>query len=325
MAKIKVTQGGTTVQVGNNDVVEMLIPGGGDVTIEAKNSSTSKFTVSFRDDTESDIANIDLSTFSQDLQIEIKQYDPSDGINLIGAFNQAIDPNNPDQFTFQYVGADGNTYTGFVQAKDGGEKDFTTNPPPITICFGAGTLIDTPEGPIPIEHLAPGDFVITRDNGAQQVRWIGQRRLDSFDLATVPGIRPVRVNKNALGDNFPSSDLILSPQHRVLISDWRAELLFGSEEVMVPIKALINDKDICVAMDMASVHYFHLLFDTHEVVFSNGIPSESLYAGKVALGAVSDEVFKIFPELADEKSVYGETACKVIKTYEASALRSYAA
>jgi hypothetical protein len=321
VAKIKVTQDGTTVQVGNDDVVDVLIPGGGEVTIEAKNSNTSKLTVSFDDDTQSDIVNIDLSTFSQNLQIDIKQYDPTDVINLLGAFNQSIDPNNPDEYTFQYVGADGNTYTGFVQAKDGGEKDFTQGV--ITICFGEGTLIRTPNGPVRVEDLTAGDLVNTRDHGPLPVRWIGNRRLGTLDLTRHPELRPVRVLQGALGRNRPSRDLILSPMHRVLISDWRAEFLFGTDEVMVPIKSLVNDHDIRILSDATGVNYYHLLFDQHEVIFSNGLMTESLYAGKMALGAVSNEVFEIFPELAEESFAYGPTACKVIKTFEAYAMRAY--
>ena len=109
MALIVVTVTGTTVVVGDNDVVRIDIPGGGEVTIVAEpGGNVDKVNIKFVDDSQADTLNIDLSTFSEpDLQITIKNYDPSDKINLDGAFNQYVDPDDVDEFQFEYYGVGG--------------------------------------------------------------------------------------------------------------------------------------------------------------------------------------------------------------------------
>lgn len=290
MAIIRVTQSGTTVAVKNGDKVVVDIPGGGDVTIVAANASARRFTVEFVDDTHSDNVTVDLATFSApNLHMDIRDYDPSDSVNLSGAFNQNVDPNNVDEFNFDYIGADGQTHSGFVRAKDVGERDFTTDPAPIIICFGRGTQIETIDGPKAIETLKPGDLVLTYDTSISAVKWIGSSTVSAYDLATWQSLRPIRVARDAFGKGRPAKETLLSPNHRVLLHGWRAELLFGEAEVIVPIKALVDGKTVTLADDVAEVEYFHLLLEQHEIVFANGMLSESLFLGDQALLALSDD------------------------------------
>ena len=253
MATITVTVTGTTVMVGDGDTVIIDIPGGGEVTIIADpNDNVDKVKIEFVNDSEADTVNIDLSTFSEDdLHIDIKDYDPTDSIHIQGAFNRYVDPDDVDEYSFEYVGADGETYTGFVHAKDKDEDDFTAADPPIIICFGKGTLIETGIGCVPVEDLRIGDFVETADNGPALIRWIGKTTLDTLALTRAPHLRPVLVRRDALGVGCPMQDLVLSPNHRVLISDWRAQIFFGEDEVLVPIKSLIDGKSILVDHDVS--------------------------------------------------------------------------
>lgn len=326
MATITVTEPGTTVVVGDGDKVVIDIPGGGDVTIVADpNDNVDKFTIEFVDDTQADTANIDLSTFSEnDLHIDIKKYDPTDTINLTGAFNRYVDPNETDEYTFDYVGADGQTYSAFVHAKDNGEKDFLDPNSPIIICFGAGTLIETDTGPLAVELLRTGDCVKTWTNETEPVRWIGCSRHDSLSLARSPELRPIRVRGGAFGGGLPYRDLILSPNHRVLISDWRAELLFGEDEVLVPIKALIDGDRIAVDDTVASVAYYHLLLDRHRVIFSNGLPTESLLVAGQSLAALSAEasaeLHQIFGRAGIDAMLEGLPDRPIVKTRDALAM-----
>ncbi|MDJ0826185.1 MAG: Hint domain-containing protein [Rhodobacter sp.] len=148
------------------------------------------------------------------------------------------------------------------------------------ICFAAGTRIRTGRGEVRVEALRVGDRIKTKDNGFQPLRWIGRSRVP----ATGDGA-PVRIMAGALGN---TRDLRVSPQHRLLISDWRAELLFGEAEVLVRAKHLVNGDTIhrCPA---ARVTYYHLLFDEHELVFSEGIPSESLQPGEIGLETLAED------------------------------------
>ncbi len=140
-------------------------------------------------------------------------------------------------------------------------------PPP---CFTPGTQIETDQGARLIETLTPGTMIRTLDNGFQPLVaklsriWVGQDH----------GC-PVRFMPNALGAH---GELIVSPQHRMLLRGWRAELLFGEPEVLVPAKHLING-DMIHAFPMERVTYIHLLMDRHEIIHANGCLTESFDLG----------------------------------------------
>ncbi|MFC0341199.1 Hint domain-containing protein [Paracoccus niistensis] len=170
-------------------------------------------------------------------------------------------------------------------------------------CFVAGTLILTEDGERAVESFSVGDGVVTRDDGARLIRWIGSRKVSAAELTRNPRLRPIRVRAGALGENTPSSDLLVSPQHRVLVRSKTAQKMFGTEEVLVAAKQLVLLDGIDIAEDVESVEYFHILFDRHEVVISNGAETESLYTGPEALKSVGkaarEEIFALFPELRD--------------------------
>ncbi|MEH6360522.1 MAG: Hint domain-containing protein, partial [Amylibacter sp.] len=302
MAVIVITTPGT-YYVGDNDKVVIKIPGGGEVTLQAyPNETVNNFTVSFEGDDHSDHVIIDLPTFSaDDLQIDIKQYDPTDIVTLIGSTNGGVDPDDSSEFDFEYVGADGETHTGFIHAKDGSEQDFTSDPSPITICFTPGTLIATPRGAILVEDLRVDDLVITADNGLQAVRWIGRKRITGARLMAYPKLRPIRIRKDAFGPGIPHRDMHVSPQHRMLIDAGRVLINHGERKVLAPAKGLINDYSITVDYDIKQTEYIHLLFDRHEIIFANGAATESFHPGHMAMSSIDEaprtELFEVFPEL----------------------------
>ena len=182
------------------------------------------------------------------------------------------------------------------------------------ICFAAGTLIETPSGPRAVERLRPGDPVSTHDGRAVVLRWQGIRR-----YRPAAGDGPIRFRAGALGN---ARDLVVSPQHRLYLSDWRAELLFGVDGVLVAAKDFVDGVRV-VRERVDVVTYVHLMFDRHEIILSEGIPTESLYPGPRALenlpDATRDELMAIFPELACGVS-YGTAAAPLLKSYEARAL-----
>ncbi|WP_204112862.1 Hint domain-containing protein [Shimia biformata] len=170
-------------------------------------------------------------------------------------------------------------------------------------CFVVGTLIDTPDGPRPIESLKPGDLVSTLDNGPMPLRWTGRRTVDGRDIHA-----PVRIAEGVFGAR---RDHFVSPQHRILVQGWRAELLFGEPQMLVPAKALINDGSI-KRVPCRLVTYVHLLFDDHQVVTGDGVASESFFPGDEGLNGLGadtqQELVSLFPELADKRTWKGETA-----------------
>ncbi len=186
---------------------------------------------------------------------------------------------------------------------------------PFVVCFARGTLICTDKGEVAVENLALGDLVLTRDDGLQPIRW---RSSQTVDART--SLAPILIKAGALGNDH---DLRVSPQHRMLISDWRAELLFGESEVLVAAKNLVNDTNILRA-PADSVEYFHFMFDKHQLVCANGTWSESFFPGNFALRAIEngprDELFGVFPELRQGADNYGPAARTSPKPVEARLL-----
>ncbi|ASM73593.1 Hint domain-containing protein [Sulfitobacter sp. DFL-23] len=175
----------------------------------------------------------------------------------------------------------------------------------LLICFAEGTMILTQKGERPIEALRIGDLVATLDHGFRPIRWIGARELSQADIASAPNLNPIRIKAGTLGDCSPITDLLVSPQHRVLVRSKIARRMFGADEVLIAAKQLCEIDGIEVAKDITSFKYYHMLFDQHEVVYSNGAETESLYTGPEALKSVSnearEEILNLFPELKDAK------------------------
>lgn len=185
-------------------------------------------------------------------------------------------------------------------------------------CLCRGTLIDTYHGAMPVEELLVDDLVMTKDDGFQPLRWIGTIRVQAKGR-----MAPVRIASGAIGN---TRSLVVSQQHRLLISDWRAEFLFGEREVLVPAKSLVNDSDIWVQAGGA-VDYFHLIFDRHQIIYAEDSPSESFLPGPEGLegieAAARDEILDLFPQLAANPDRYGPPARLILKPYEVKALQDY--
>lgn len=175
-----------------------------------------------------------------------------------------------------------------------------------TVCFAAGTMIRTADGLVPIEHLHVGAMVTTMDHGEQPIRWMGSRTLTLTELMLKPKLKPVRISAGALGDGLPCCDLIVSPQHRVMVRSTIATRMFGMAEVLIPAHKLTGTLGISVIDDATQVTYLHLLLDRHEILFSNGAATESLYPGPQTLAGLAPEalaeIVYLFPELAKGKT-----------------------
>jgi len=182
----------------------------------------------------------------------------------------------------------------------GAKLDFDAFPdtPPAVPCFVKGTLIKTEDGPRAIETLRVGDLIKTAHNGLQPIRWIGSRT-----VAGLGRFAPIRIGAGTLGNR---RDLWVSPQHRMVVGDWRTEFYFGTKEAFVAAKHLVNGSTIR-QNPCPQVTYYHLAFDTHEVVFAEGARSESLHLGKTAIASLPKdaqrELFDLFPELEMDSSL----------------------
>jgi len=184
------------------------------------------------------------------------------------------------------------------------------------VCFGRGSMIRMADGTEkPVEALVEGDMVLTRDNGAQPVRWVGGRTVAAFGH-----LAPIVIQSGALGNK---ADLIVSPQHRMLIADWRAEVMLGTHEVLVKARDLTNS-DTIYRREGGVVEYFHILFDTHEIIYAEGIPSESLHINRKTLDSLAEdsraEIIELFPDIVETPQISALASRMSLKSYEASAL-----
>jgi hypothetical protein len=132
-----------------------------------------------------------------------------------------------------------------------------------TACFCRGTLIRTPDGETPIEQLNRGDMVLTASGAARPVAWTGHRRLDLSKHARPWDVRPVRIGRGAFGEGLPHRDLWVSPGHNIA---WKG--------VLLPASLLINDRSIR-QVQADEVEYWHVELETHDIIFSEGLASES--------------------------------------------------
>ena len=174
-----------------------------------------------------------------------------------------------------------------------------------------------------MEDLRAGDRVITRDNGMQEIRWAGAKRVDAATLKAAPHLRPVLVRAGALGAGLPERDMMVSPNHRLLVANDRSALYFDEREVLASAKHLV-DGDGVQRVDALGVTYVHFMFDHHEVVLSNGAWTESFQPGEMALkgveAAAAREIYQLFPELEQGSDSFA-AARRTLKAHEARMLR----
>lgn len=194
----------------------------------------------------------------------------------------------------------------------------------VLICVLRGTLIATSDGDRRVEELRPGDLILLHDGRTEPVSWIGSRVLSAEELSADPDLRPILIRANALGPERPQRDLRVSPQHRVLVEGAGPALLFGEDAVLAPAKALVDGKAVMVDTRAEDVEYFHIMFARHEVMVTEGLPSESFYPGDYSLGALGEaarqELLTLFPELSTGVASYGPAAFPALRPREARVL-----
>ena len=138
---------------------------------------------------------------------------------------------------------------------------------PITACFAAGTRIATARGEIAVQHLSPGEPVLTvTPDGPmpRPIRWIGQAALDLGRHPQAERIAPVRVRAGAFADGVPRRDLRLSPDHAVFL-----------EGALIPVRLLLNGASIVQERRTGRIRYYHVELDAHAVLLAEGLAAES--------------------------------------------------
>ena len=216
-------------------------------------------------------------------------------VNADGTITVVSDyQDNPGAASFSYEVAnqDGITDVGFVTGQ-------------IVPCFVAGARIETARGLIRVQDVTVGDLVLTLDSGYQPVRWHGRRHV------VRPGaLAAVQIPAGAFGTH---GALAVSPQHRLYLTGWRAELYCGVDEVLVKAMHLVRAGRLRQDLPDVAVTYHHLLFDRHQIICAEGLWSESYHPGPATLAdhdpETREELFTLFPELATDPAYgYGPIA-----------------
>lgn len=173
---------------------------------------------------------------------------------------------------------------------DGGESadaQFNAGQANTPTCFAAGTLIETLLGPRKVEVIRPGDYVLTRDHGYQRVLW---RRCGTQAMDRVArDEKPVLIKAGSLGRGRPCQDLIVSPQHRILVGEAGQLSDVFPNEVLAPAKGLTGRCGIRHMMGRRELTWVHFACTRHEIVQANGCWSESLLLGKVAQSGLTPD------------------------------------
>ncbi len=195
---------------------------------------------------------------------------------------------------------------------------------PTVICFTPGTRLRTETGDKAIEDFGLGDRLLTRDDGPQEVLWTGHRRMSGARLFAMPDQRPIRLRRGALGLDRPDEDLVVSPEHRVLVQGAAALELWGETEVLVRAADLVGDRFITVDHSLRETWYVHLMLDRHQVIWANGLEVESFHPGYMGLdhldGGQRKTLLEMRPELADDPHSYGAPARRMVTRAEAAIL-----
>jgi hypothetical protein len=157
-----------------------------------------------------------------------------------------------------------------------------------TVCFLAGTRIRTPLGEVAVESLKIGEEVVTAEGHLRPVRWVGINTVSTV-FADPLRVMPIRVRAGALGDGLPLRDLLISPDHALLI-----------DGVLIHAGALVNGLSITRESWMPeSFKYYHVELADHSLILAEGAAAETFI----------DNVDRMaFDNWEEHQALYGDDA-----------------
>lgn len=164
-----------------------------------------------------------------------------------------------------------------------------------SVCFGRGTMIQTPSGEVAIEALTPGTLVSTADGKTANVLWVGCSVHGGNGTALHPSVQPVVIPAHALGAGLPHRDLRVSPPHKILLEGSAVELFAGVSAAFVPAHILADHCGYREKRDR--VEYFHVLCDSHAVLVAEGLAAESFQPSRRNLTWLSETARADFSQI----------------------------
>jgi hypothetical protein len=186
-------------------------------------------------------------------------------------------------------------------------------------CFAAGAVMQTDKGQKQVQDIRPGDRVLTRDHGFCAVTHVGHRHISADEQIAQPDFSPVLIAEGALGPSLPDRPMQVSPDHGFLVEGPRTKLLFGEREVLVPAAHLLGYPGITRA-PLASVDYYYVMCAAHEVIWTDGVWTESAQPDDWRLlGFDGATLAHLFPALDCEEDGY-PAARRTLLRHEADLL-----
>ena len=184
-----------------------------------------------------------------------------------------------------------------------------------------GANLRTPCGLRRIEIVRPGDLIVTRTNGLQPVQMVWKRRLTRKQLEQNPDLAPIRLRPRAIGPMMPQRDLMVAPDHRLLIPGFRLAGIEDDTSVLTEARKIAESSDsIFVDHDVDSVTYYQLVFEEHQVLAANGLPVESYLPDAAAIqalgGEMRDALEERFPDLLSAPESYPASRYEIASEVE---------
>jgi Hint domain len=244
-----------------------------------------------------EISGPSVLTFPPGSTIIIQDYDAPKSIqrwsvsvtssNMSGGYTVSISPSGLLTITIDdlnFVPPDGPIFSLQIVAvhagQDIGRLTVAVTGPDVP-CFVTGTLISTARGEVAVEDLLVGDLILTEGGGGHlPLRHVLRQTISVERLRIDATVRPVRITMGAFGE-LPHRDLLVSPMHRILIQGWSVELCCGDDRVLAHAAHLVDGRNVRQEVPGDAVTYHHLLLDRHAIVFSEGMPTESMFLGEM--------------------------------------------
>jgi len=188
--------------------------------------------------------------------------------------------NRPDKLNTAFYEGSGGTYRPIVLGAGGKYYLLSNSPIPgspdntgtlddaanFIYCYLKDTLILTPEGKKKIQELNINDEILNHDQKSIKIKWIGKQIINPV-FAKLNKELPIKISANAIDINIPERDLFLSPDHSIFL-----------EGLMINAKALVNGHTIYQVSEWKDdVEYYHIMTENHEIIYSEGVPSETLH------------------------------------------------
>ncbi|MCI2395289.1 Hint domain-containing protein [Aliiroseovarius sediminis] len=204
-------------------------------------------------------------------------------------------------------------------------KNMLVEQPAGVVCLTPGTRLRGQSGDVRVENLREGETILTRDSGTQKVLWIGCQRITGTQLFAAPDKRPIRLRAGAVRSGQPDSDLIVSGRHQILLNGKRAREMFNEDEVLISARDLVDERRVVVDYTLPEAVYYHVLLENHEIVWANGVQTESFHPANADLAMVDpaqrSRLFRMFPQLNFARLVYAKRVRRGHSSVQTAAMR----